>query len=122
MNITLIITIIAVLIIIIVIVYVKHLNVYLNTKKGVTPTILQVKQFKKTGYTLNECSYSIWFNINEWTNTNKILFQKVLIGTNQIDFMVSFGKEINTMNIFLPELNSEYKESINCKINKNKRF
>ena len=42
--------------------------------------IIPVDNFKQ-GETIDECSYSIWFIINEWTNNEKILFTR----TSSID-------------------------------------
>jgi hypothetical protein len=89
-----------------------------------------VKDYLKIGGSTNECSYSIWFIIDEWTNNEKTLFMKTFnkevkeyIGEQIFDdtvsellFEVSFDKYVNNMNIFLPELNNNYKKSDNCKI------
>jgi len=131
--------------------------------------IIPASTFLKPGGTTNECSYSIWFIIDNWTNGEKILFQKQTLvdtpvntnvvvyyeiivnydtgetGTNNpvgntgttgitgttgttgytymeptvtYEFKVSFDNYVNNLNIFLPELNSHYKKSSDCKITK----
>ena len=78
----------------------------------------------------NEASYSIWFNVKNWKNyqgttdtkevrgtrTNeKILFQQT-DSADKIQMTVTLGSEVNTLNVFLPEITDFYRESINCKI------
>ena len=96
-----------------------------------------VGSFLKPGGTNDECSYSVWFIIDEWTNNEKTLFTKTISGetgsynpvgttgetggvTGTYDFKllfeVAFDKYVNNLNIFLPELNNSYKKSNNCKI------
>lgn len=126
---------------------IRHLLIKGNSAQ--TETNIAASTFLKKGGTVNECSYSIWFIIDNWTNGEKILFNKksrneidtqgmtsvetydydtgttgstswyydipVSI-TRELNFEVSFDDYVNNMNIFLPELNNNYKKSNDCKI------
>jgi len=87
--------------------------------------VIPLSTFSTNGPT-NECSYSLWFNVENWatgykgytgqTGTNEKILFKQTDPENKIQFMVMLGNYVNTLNIFLPEINDLYRESINCKI------
>lgn len=94
--------------------FVKRHIIYLGIKTGTSITI-HTSSFLSSGQATNECTYSIWFNINDWDDNEKILFQKLSVD-GDILFSVNFGKHVNTMNVFVPGLSNGYKAGVNCKI------
>jgi hypothetical protein len=115
---------IIVVLIIVVVFYLYHkIKEYLTTKQSSSEITLEVSNVLKkngtTNETISKCSYSIWFIVDEWTNNNKILFEKISENKENL-FEVYFDDYINKLNIFLPELNSYYKKSSNCEITKDR--
>lgn len=70
--------------------------------------------YTDTTNNVHSFSYSIWFIVDSWSNTPKILFQQSRDNIDEL--IVYFDDYVNNLNIFLPELSNTYNKSKNCKI------